>query len=54
MKRAVAVIIAALSLSASAPQDKGGAILWAKTWKDGLDEARIRNVPILFTGHKDG
>ena len=54
MKRAAAVLVAALSLSASAPPQEKGAILWAKTWNDALAEAAVRNVPIYFTGHKDG
>jgi hypothetical protein len=53
MKRVAAVVFAALSLSASAPQEKG-AIIWAKSWSDALAEASVRNVPIVFTVHKDG
>lgn len=54
MKRVVAVLVAALGVSAAAPQDSKSAISWAKTWSDAVAEATIRNVPIFFTVHKDG
>src|SRR5688572_30017790 len=53
MKRAFAALAALLSLSGSAPQDKGP-IVWTKSWSEALEEAAIRNVPIYFTVHMDG
>jgi len=54
MRRVVAVLVAALGVSASVPQEPKPAISWAKTWSDAVAEATIRNVPIFFTVHKDG
>lgn len=53
MKRVAAAFVAVLGLSASPPQEKP-TMLWAKTWADAVEEAKIRNVPIYYTVHKDG
>jgi len=31
----------------------GAGIQWSKTWKEALEEAKIRNVPIHVAFHKD-
>jgi len=54
MKRVLAVVIAAIGLSASSPQDPKTSIIWAKSWAEAVAEASIRNVPIHLTIHKDG
>lgn len=57
MRRALAAVLAALGLSAAAPQDAPDApppppapqsILWSRTWEGALREAEIRNVPIFI------
>jgi hypothetical protein len=53
MKRLAFGFVALLALSAS-PQQEKPSMVWAKTWKEALEEAVIRNVPIYYTVHKDG
>ena len=55
MKRLAIAVVSVLAVSASPQQEKpASTMLWAKTWKDALEEAVIRNVPIYYTVHKDG
>ena len=53
MTRIALGLIAVLGLSAS-PQQEKPTMVWAKTWKEALEEAVVRNVPIYYTVHKDG
>lgn len=57
-------IAAAVLLIAAAVQDRGGkqeqpkpaapdGIIWTGNWEEAVAEAKARNVPIMFTAHKD-
>jgi hypothetical protein len=47
-------VLAGLGLSSAAPQSGSEGIAWAHSWAEAVEEARIRNVPIVFSLHKDG
>jgi len=52
MVRVISVgLLALLSLSATPQQSS---IIWAKSWAEAVKEATARNVPLVFTIHKDG
>ena len=40
--------------SPPSPRPQENNIAWAKTWEAAKHEAKTRNVPILYTAHKDG
>lgn len=39
--------------SASPPPPNKPSVQWAKTWKEAVEEAKARNVPIFVSFHMD-
>lgn len=60
MKLHIALLSGFFLLTAFAPlpaqsqKPPGAEIEWARDWEEALQEAQARNVPIMFTIHKDG
>lgn len=50
---AFALALSGASALAKPPDNAGPAMRWARSWKEAQEEAKVRNVPIMFAFHKD-
>jgi len=50
---AIAIALTGAVALAKPPDGSGPAMRWAHSWKEAQEEAKTRNVPIMFAFHKD-